>query len=49
MGVGLFWSYQLTALAVEGTALELDLFGERAPAVVTSDVLHDPTATRMKS
>ena len=42
-------SYLSDELAVEGTALEVDLFGERTPAVVTADVLYDPASTKLKA
>ena len=32
----------------EGTALEIDVFDERVPAVVSADVLVDPTGDRMR-
>jgi 4-methylaminobutanoate oxidase (formaldehyde-forming) len=35
-------------LASPGTALEVEMFGERAPAVVTPDVLYDPKGERLK-
>ena len=34
--------------AVKGSTLEVDLFGERTPAVVTTDVLYDPTSAKLK-
>ena len=41
-------SYLPQELSVEGVALEVDLFGERTPAVVTADVLYDPTSAKLK-
>ncbi|MEX0788894.1 MAG: FAD-dependent oxidoreductase [Anaerolineales bacterium] len=35
-------------LARPGTALEVEMFGERAPAVVTADVLYDPKGEKLK-
>ena len=42
-------SYLPDELAVEGADLEVDLLGARAPAVVTADVLYDPTSTKLKT
>jgi len=42
-------SYLSDELAVEGAVLEVDLFGERTPAVVTADVLYDPASTKLKA
>jgi dimethylglycine dehydrogenase len=36
-------------LSTPGTALELEMFGDRAPAVVTEDVLYDPKGERLKA
>jgi glycine cleavage system aminomethyltransferase T len=38
----------LPAALVDGTGLEVDVFGERIPAVVAADVLVDPTGARMR-
>jgi 4-methylaminobutanoate oxidase (formaldehyde-forming) len=35
-------------LAKEGTLLEVEVFGERLPAVVTADVLYDPKGERVR-
>ena len=32
----------------EGDELEVDVFGERLPATIAPDVLHDPTSSRMR-
>ncbi len=42
------YSYLPTALGKEGTALEVDVFGERLPAVVAPDVLYDPQGERLR-
>jgi len=35
-------------LAKEGTALEVEVFGERVPAVVAADVLYDPKGEKLR-
>jgi len=36
-------------LAKEGAPLEVEVFGERVPAVVAPDVLYDPKGARLRS
>jgi 4-methylaminobutanoate oxidase (formaldehyde-forming) len=40
--------YLPLALAVPGTRLEIEMFGDRATAVVTPDVLYDPKGERLR-
>jgi glycine cleavage system aminomethyltransferase T/glycine/D-amino acid oxidase-like deaminating enzyme len=42
------YAYLPTALAPEGTGLEVEVFGSRLPAVVTADVLYDPKGERLR-
>jgi 4-methylaminobutanoate oxidase (formaldehyde-forming) len=38
----------LASSVEEGTALEIDVFADRIPALVAADVLHDPTGARLR-
>ncbi|MET4805538.1 FAD-dependent oxidoreductase [Limibacillus sp. MBR-115] len=49
IGKSIALSYVRRDLAVEGTALEVDIFGERFSAVVGSEPLYDPSNSRLKS
>lgn len=49
VGKNIGLAYLPAALAVEGTTLEVDVFGERVPAVVAPDVLHDPKGERLRA
>ncbi len=42
------YAYLPTALAKEGTALAVEVFGQRVPAVVAPDVLHDPKGQHLR-
>ncbi|MBI3243342.1 MAG: FAD-dependent oxidoreductase [Chloroflexi bacterium] len=48
VGKNIAFIYLPLALAKEGTALEVEVFGERVPATVTADVLYDPKGERLR-
>ena len=41
-------AYVRTDLAKPGTALDIEIFGERRPAKVGSEPLYDPTNARLR-
>jgi 4-methylaminobutanoate oxidase (formaldehyde-forming) len=43
------YSYLPVALAKVGTKLEVEVFGQRVPAEVAEDVLHDPKGERLRT
>jgi dimethylglycine dehydrogenase len=49
LGVSIALAYVDTALAVEGTELEVEIFGERRPARVAREPLYDPTNERLRA
>jgi dimethylglycine dehydrogenase len=49
VGKNIGLAYLPAALAVEGTTLEVDVFGEHMPAVVAPDVLYDPKGERLRA
>ncbi|MEZ0234388.1 MAG: FAD-dependent oxidoreductase [Actinomycetota bacterium] len=48
IGRGIAYGYLLSELAVEGTPIEVEYFGERLAATVTNDPLWDPKGERQK-
>jgi glycine cleavage system aminomethyltransferase T len=48
IGRGIVYSYLPVELAVEGTPLEVEYFGERLAATVASEPLWDPKGERQK-
>jgi dimethylglycine dehydrogenase len=42
-------AYVTSALATPGTALEVEIFGDRRPAVVTTEPLYDPDNLRLRA
>jgi len=42
------YAYLPTALASEGTQLQVEVFGSQVPAVVTADVLYDPKGENLR-
>jgi dimethylglycine dehydrogenase len=49
LGRSIALAYVETPLAVEGTALEIDIYGERCPARVAREPLYDPTNERLRA
>jgi glycine cleavage system aminomethyltransferase T/glycine/D-amino acid oxidase-like deaminating enzyme len=49
IGRGIVYGYLPAALAVEGTQVEVEYFGERLAATVTNDPLWDPKGERQKA
>jgi glycine cleavage system aminomethyltransferase T/glycine/D-amino acid oxidase-like deaminating enzyme len=49
IGRGIVYGYLPAALAVEGTPVEVEYFGERLAATVTNDPLWDPKGERQKA
>jgi glycine cleavage system aminomethyltransferase T/glycine/D-amino acid oxidase-like deaminating enzyme len=49
IGRGIVYGYLPTELAVEGTPLEVEYFGERHPVTVAADPLFDPKNERLRS
>ena len=49
VGTSIAYAYLPTALAVAGTPCEIEVFGEREPAVVANDPLWDPKGERIRA
>ena len=49
VGKNIAFIYLPLELAKEGTALEVEVFGERVRAEVAADVLYDPKGERLKA
>ena len=49
IGKSIALAYVRTDLAEPGVALEIDILGQRRPAVVTSEPIYDPTNERLKA
>jgi glycine cleavage system aminomethyltransferase T len=49
VGGGIAYGYLPAELTAEGTALEVEYFGARHRATVTSDPLWDPKGERLKA
>jgi glycine cleavage system aminomethyltransferase T/glycine/D-amino acid oxidase-like deaminating enzyme len=49
VGAPIAYAYLPIESTVLGTALSVDLFGERADAVVAADCLYDPTSSRIRA
>ena len=47
IGRSIAWAYVEAPLAVAGTALEVEILGERRPARVTAAALYDPENRRL--
>ena len=48
IGRGIVYGYLPVDLAVEGTPVEVEYFGERLAATVAADPLFDPKGQRLK-
>ncbi|NNG05892.1 MAG: hypothetical protein HKM95_17565, partial [Inquilinus sp.] len=49
IGKSIALAYVRNDLAVEGEALEVEIFGERRPAVVGQELLYDPANERLRA
>ena len=49
VGKSMALGYVPTALAADGTALQVEILGESYPATVTARPLYDPTGARMRA
>jgi glycine cleavage system aminomethyltransferase T len=49
VGRGIAYGYLPVDLAVEGTSVEVEYFGERHAATVSSDPLVDPKGERLRA
>ena len=48
IGRGIVYAYLPNELAVEGTRVEIEYFGERHPATVLAEPLFDPKGERLR-
>jgi 4-methylaminobutanoate oxidase (formaldehyde-forming) len=49
LGASIAFAYLPVDLAVEGTRLDVGIFGEWVPATVTKDPLYDPRSERVRA